>query len=408
MVLPHSPQPERDATQTGTAVHAYLEALHSMPRGAALDLVPAEYRDLCAAIPLAELPSIGMEVEVPLAYDIDRGTGCMLLGGRGRRDYSMARDSQICGTVDVLGPLDEHTIYIGDYKTGRPCTPAARNGHLLTAALAALGACHASRARLELIYIWEGKIWRDSATVDAWDLLAHERALLRMDAAIRALSERPVVAGDVVLGPHCTYCPALAHCPGQRALATRAGDGSLAATVESWCGIIRAEDAQIVYAQWQQLRVLSRRVGEIVTAWALEHGDIPIGEWQVFGPHEVRGRETLDGDAVHRVVAERHGPEVADRCVSRTASKAGLTRGLAEVEGASVRGVLEQVRAEGGARRGQSRIECREHATKAQDAPGCDEGIPEPPGGAPALVGAGGPPTAPGDAPRHDPPKRTD
>jgi len=307
----------------GRAVHAYLHAVALTDQTTALEHVPKDQRELCEAIPLERLP-VGLSPEVPLAYNVVTGEGRFLSAGDGYRNYESATEDEIAGTTDVLG-VDANEVYVGDYKTGRPVTPARHNPQMLIAGLAATRATGAPRVRLELIYVHGGSTWTDVAVVDAFELAEFEERVVGMVSILRQVALVPDIA-PTTLGPHCRYCPAFSACPEQRALAESMTDGSLEKRINGWVGLITSENAVDAYRKLQQMKALTKRCSDIIAAYTLENGPIDLGDGRRYGPREKMGNEKLNGPIAASLLAGLVGLEAAMACVVPTITKASIHR----------------------------------------------------------------------------------
>jgi hypothetical protein len=337
-----------EAAVRGTDIHAFLERIPAMGREASLELVPADWREVCEAIDVERLPT-NLAAEVALAYDVRTDTGREL--GRGlRRDYSAAAPSEIVGTSDVIGLADD-AVLVSDWKTGRSDTePAARSPQIRTLSLAAARAYGRDIVHAEKIRIREnGAAWRDRAVFDVFDLDEIADEVRTVHAAVTA--PEPAVRP----GPWCRHCPAFASCPAQTALLRRVVDGSEIEDVERMLPL-SPEVARVAYERWQAMKHLMKRIEAALHAYAKEH-PIPLGGHRVFGELITEGNEQLDGDVAYAVMRDMFGQDVADAAVKRTATKTGIRealrptldepRKLATTE----RRVHEAIRQRGGAHR---------------------------------------------------------
>lgn len=335
-----------EAAERGTEIHAFLERIPAMGREASLALVPDAWREVCEAIDVERLPT-NLAAEVALAYDVAADTGREI--GRGlRRDYSSAGANEIVGTADVVG-LSQDAVLVSDWKTGRTDTqPAALSLQLRTLALAAARAYGRDIVHVEKIRIREnGYAWRDRAVFDVFDLD-------EIAAEVRGIYST-VAGADPPLRPGswCRHCPAFAACPAQTALLRRVVDGSEIDDVERMLPL-SPEVARVAYERWQAMKHLMKRIEAALHAYAKEH-PIPLGGHRVFGELVTEGNEKIDGEVAWTVLADRHGPVVANAAVTKSATKASIRealrasltepRALARTE----REVLSRIRDLGGA-----------------------------------------------------------
>lgn len=320
-VLPHVDSTS-DWALRGTAVHHFIDGAMITDRETALEHCPEEYRELCEAIPIDELPT-NVSSEVAFAIDVRTGLCRRLPNGECHRDYSDATEDEVVGTLDAVGI--GAMGYVGDFKTGRSVTYPSRNPQLLAGALALTRAYQLSECKVEAIYVREGSVYRQSATVDAFELsefllrLVHMREVL--DQWWVDLDDGATVTlADVTAGSHCRYCPAFASCPAQQHLGLQMVDGTMAKTVEGWCGLIDEENAVDAYAKYLAMRTLTNRVADIVKAYAKEH-PIDVGNGRVYGPVTSPGNAKLDGPTLYTHAVRLYGHAIADQMVTRSATK---------------------------------------------------------------------------------------
>jgi hypothetical protein len=362
MTLPHH-DTTSEAAERGSAVHDFLEQAPALGREAALEQVPAEYRHLCDVLSLERMDA-RLVPEVAFAFDVETGRARELGRGLGR-DYSSATASEIVGTADVFG-LSPAAVLVRDWKTGwSSVDPAMSNMQVRFLAMAAARAHGRDRAVVEVVRIREsGDTWTDQAELDVFDL--DETA-----AQVRALYQR-INAPNVPFsqGPWCQFCPAFAACPTKGALLRRLADGSEAHELELMLPLT-PEMAATAYHRWRAAKALLKRVEAEICELA-RRTPIPLGDGRVFGELLTEGNEQLDGDIVWDVLRERYGREVADKAVTRAATKARLTsviRGRLNEKrtlSKTVNSVLGEVRKRGGASR-PTRKELTEYSASERD-----------------------------------------
>lgn len=346
----------------GLAVHAFLAQASKSTREEALATVPPEYRELCEAIELAELPiSAEYQAEVALAYDVET-EGVRHLGNNIGRNYGPRGPNEMFLSIDVLGVTPE-LVHVGDYKTGRgPITPAARNWQLRVAALAACRWLGRSAVKVALVRLNEaGEARWEVASFDEWDLDSFA-ADLRVLAQRIATEKERMAAGEaarVVLGEHCKYCPAFVSCPAQTALVRRATEapGEMAHDIKA---LLTPETASRAFERIRLVQASIKEVWKALFAYAHDN-PIQLSDGTVFGPVEV-SKEELDAGAVRAVLAAHYGSDIADKACTFDTSKAGVERAMRVVyeqrkqAGAKVTlkalnaEALEAVRVAGGAR----------------------------------------------------------
>jgi hypothetical protein len=324
---------ENSARERGNAVHDFLHRVGSgADRDTALEQVPEEHHDACAAIDLARLPILtGLAAEVAFAYDVETGHSREL--GRGlERNYSGVRATELPGTADLVGLIpDGQGLFLGDWKTGRVAVSSAlKSWQLRALALAACRAYGRSYAIVALITLHGDVVKYDQARLDLFDLAssaAELRAIVervRKAKARAAAGERP----EVVSGAHCRYCPAFAHCPAQVALVRQLAIEPVSIEREVMT-LLTPETATRAWGRLKQVEAIVKRVRETLYGWAEEH-PIDCGNGMVFGPVEAKKRE-LSGQIARKVLLERHGAEVADAACTFETSQAAIERALKPV-----------------------------------------------------------------------------
>jgi len=209
-VLPQSPRDEPgEPAERGIAIHTFLEDCSLDGRTEALARCPEKYREACEAIDTDSLPT-ELDHEVSFAYDWDKGTARYL--GRGlNRDYGELSPTEIPLTVDVFGVHHESlACYVGDYKSGwGDVTEAKANPQLRLGMLAACRHYGRDGGVIEILRVHEGSTWRDTATMDAFDLAEEEERCRRVMCTVKRL-HREETAGELLddteltPGSHCT------------------------------------------------------------------------------------------------------------------------------------------------------------------------------------------------------------
>lgn len=326
---------ELEAGRRGTAIHEYLASVPVLGRDVALEQVAPEYREACASIDLERLPvldSNAWAAEVAWAYDPEKDTARELGRGVGRR-YEGLREGEIPGTADVVGISGESAVVI-DWKTGRLARRgrAADSMQLRFYALAAARAYGADSATIALVHILEdGGVWWDVAELDALDLDDVASDLRSMLTELGVEQER-MAAGEVprtVEGPHCTYCPALPHCPSRTRLAAVLATGS-----EDAEPVLTPETAPLVLERLEAIESVTKRVRESLELYARQQ-PIPLPSGEVFGP-TVLERESIDPAKGAIVLAQAFSERVAmdaiesKQTITKTRLKAALKHHASE------------------------------------------------------------------------------
>lgn len=329
-VLPQEREEKGRPAAQGTAIHAYLAAVGTKGREAALADVPEEFRDVCDAIPLERLP-LNLAAEVTLAIDLETGAA-RELGRDLNRDYSAALPTEIVGTVDALGMNDDEVLII-DWKSGRGhVDPAARNWQLLALAVAAARVYGKSRARVGIGFVPEGsKPWFDWADLDALDLDAALYQLRKMARRIEK-ARADLAAGrtpETTPNVHCRYCPAWKSCPSQTAL-LRQVVAAPAEIEREVMTLLTPETARAAYERIKLVSAVVKRVEQAVYAWAAT-SPIDLGDGNVLGMTTTQ-KESVDGDKALPVLRAKFGDAVAEAACERSTSKAAINRALKKVE----------------------------------------------------------------------------
>jgi hypothetical protein len=339
---------------TGNSGHEVLCRFVLARRTAAAFEAPIEWQGLCDAI-----ADFADKLHPELAMAINVATlDARILGSNIGRDYQL-RELEVAGTADLVGATETHAIVI-DAKTGwGEVTHPTRNKQLRLLALMACRVFGRDAARVAILRCHEsddGPRW-EWAELDAMDL---DETAFDLDRTYRAVSlvAARVQAGrlpDVTEGSWCKYCPAKVTCPAKVGLALQVAEGRVLDGPVLMP--LTPERAGVV---WRRLGVAKQLVTQLEAAVRVcldEYGDIPLPDGSSLRKILVDGKEKLDGDAVWEVLVELAGREVADRCVTRHATKKRLGEVLRHDFGrggaAKEREVLAHVRERGGATRGK-------------------------------------------------------
>lgn len=210
-----------DAADVGTDIHEYLKVVAPNPalKSQALERLPPELRERCAAIDLPTALDGLADVRTETAYAIDVETGLVrLIGEDVGRAYGELGPNEIAGALDVdsLRADDGMPVAI-DWKTGRgDVTPPDENLQVGAQAYAIACARGAGCAVGRLAFIDDdGGVSVVEHTFNALEL---EHVLGRLRSAVRRVraAEELVARGEmptVRTGTWCRYCPARPHCP---------------------------------------------------------------------------------------------------------------------------------------------------------------------------------------------------
>lgn len=324
-VLPQVAREGGAAVEKGNHVHAFKAALaEGVAHEVALAAVPAEWRDLCAAL---DAPAPGTLAEV--AFAVNARTGAVrVLGTNIGREYTLEQ-GEIAGTADTVVPAE--VLVVGDYKTGRgEVTAAARNKQLAFLAYAAATVYKRDEAIVEIVKIGpSGYETTDSAHLDALDLQA-ARALIRdthqrvVDAQQEIKRGRQPALRE---GSHCTWCPARLACPARTALVRRLAEPEALAT--SFAAALSPHTAARAHELLSRAEDVVRDLRAQLVMFAQEF-PIDLGDGRTYGPVECE-REAVTGSVAHAVLERLHGREVADAACELSTSKAAIERALKKV-----------------------------------------------------------------------------
>jgi putative RecB family exonuclease len=228
-VIDRLPEPPSQAATRGTVVHAVLEQLYDLPRGArsleaATALVPSVWQQVLAGD--EQLGSLFADDDGSLATSWLDGTEALLATYFDLEDptrlepadrelqVSVELDSGLVlrGYVDRLDVAPDGAMRVVDYKTGRSPREAFQQKALFQMRFYAL-ALWRMKAEvprlLQLLYLGDGQVMQYEPDED--DLLAMERKLLALAAAIGQATE----SGDWRPSPSrlCDWCAHRAICP---------------------------------------------------------------------------------------------------------------------------------------------------------------------------------------------------
>lgn len=343
-------EPARDR---GKAIHAFLERVKSMGRGAALAESPPELLPLLEALDLDNLP-VGLACEVAFAWNWRAGTARELArspnlprradGGVDYDALSVDWSCEIPCTLDVVGaafavvPREGaygNRGYVGDYKSGHAKYPAPDMfGQTLLGALCVRSVWGCDDVVVELIHIHDnGGHHSARRTVTDWDLDAFEREL--SEAMQIAESAGQWVANlqipAPVEGPWCDYCPAFRSCPAKVALVRqipaelanfgiRPDPESGALTLTP--GELTVRNAAVAWMALERIGdVIARAKEEVCSIAAFE--EIPLPDGRVIG-RLITERRGIDGKVGAEVIEQRFGREARREFVEEVVTMSAL------------------------------------------------------------------------------------
>lgn len=334
----------------GTDNHAILESAVKQGR---LEDLPVEIQ---ALIPVGALAA----AEIAVAYDVATDRARVL--GQGLQRAYETGPTEIAGTIDLQIVDDGRRAIVVDYKRWEDVGPPDENEQTLFYGLATARLLGITEVTLVIAYVEQNEAEEMALakplvirTIDEIDLDAFVQRLRWIVARVTEQSTRRVP--DVRESKHCKWCSAFASCPAKTALIRRVMSGAEADGLEMMLPLDE-ETAAHAWVQVGQAKNLLSRVTRALYAFAKERPfKLPNGN--IVGEHPTIGNETLDGDKVHEVVAEKHGKEVADKAVIYSATKKRLRDALRAAKvaglGKAEEEVLIAVRQRGGADRKRSR-----------------------------------------------------
>lgn len=335
--LPHIPV-MTEAGANGTAIHAFIACAHSIGREAALVEMDADapYYQLCAALPVGELPAGGSH-EVAIAWDHVTDIGRAIVGN-GHRDYSSVGPTEYVGTADYVGADREtNTIVVIDWKSGyRYLGPARDSWQLRMLALAAVRAAQADNARVAYCFLRDDGSYAYSwGYFDPLDLATIADELRDLAARLGRQTESMSLA--FYEGPHCDYCPAFHACPAKMRLARAIGNGEAMtelATIEQRIESMSDAELARAYQAIERYDDIAERVRRALRQRAAMQ-PIDLGDGRKLGtvPWPFT---SVRADIAHATLTEMHGVEVADRACPRKTTIAAIRaigpKTLAEIE----------------------------------------------------------------------------
>ena len=314
--------------EAGTARHQFLcDVGGGMAREEALARISEEFRLMCEMIDTRGLP-LGPEFaqEEAFAFNVESGE-VRFLGSNIGRAYTGDPSVEVFGSLDVVGMIDDETVYVADYKGAHDdaMEPARTNLQIRVGALFAAKHRGATRAVVEFIHLKDdGGHWIDRDEMDELDLgVTHEelRAAFRAYRAELSRTQHSVTRGD-----HCKWCPAFAACPGTLAM-TRALFQSPDSWADGQTAVITPEMAATAYAQVRAAEKAVAKAKEELKRYA-ELGSIPLPNGKAYGKVT---RENVISSRAFPVLLRMFGPEVAQSAGRFSVTSAGITEALRAV-----------------------------------------------------------------------------
>lgn len=291
----------------GKATHTFLERVQNVGVEKALEASPEDLRPWFRGLDMKTILQAvhNARPEIALGWDPETDSG-RELRTRFPRDYSDAGPGWLCGTADYLEVTDDCVI-VTDTKTGKTFVkPPAENPQFRFLALAAARAFNRPRAIVRLHKIQDdGSVYAPEAELDEIDLDT-------IAAELRDLCERIEKAGEApethaVVGPHCTWCRARAHCS---ALVREAG--AIVRIVNGENGHALTRDLlKTAWPALQAMEGISRRARQSMERLVGEDEvDLGNGQALVFRPG--RGRAEIDVERARDALAQSYDEAVAE------------------------------------------------------------------------------------------------
>lgn len=316
----------------GVAIHDFLQAVSERGRDAAL----AEAEQKYDASMVATLRAIDVEAlpthlasEVALAWDW-RARATRELGRGIKRQYGKLAPTEIPFTLDLAG-VDTSgfspRVFVADYKSGFSWLPRPKDHEQVMMGGVALAKLHdADEAVLSLI---KPDSFAPLHLTDTIDQATIESFADRVEAQMDRVdfARRQVAAGqqpDVVLGPHCRYCPAWKACHGQTGLIRRVAENTMPSRLDD---PVTPEQAVVAFELLERAKALTHRL-----EWELEQylsrEPAPLPDGRMLGLVE-SVKEFLDGKVAYQVVSRSYDRKAIDDAFKMSTSKTALRKMIA-------------------------------------------------------------------------------
>lgn len=339
------------AAERGTSGHEFMERALTGDVTGALEVAPPEMRGRLTAVDIERLRELFDEpphMEETFAYDLTTGEARSLGTSLGR-DYSAAKDTEIVLTVDAWqGDVFGGRVY--DWKFGRSFITGPRENWQVRAGAAAIARyTGAAEMRGGIVKVGEdGRLMvlvEDFGDMDLDGIEADLRRLAdRVNAArlqVQAGQEPPLVLGD-----HCTFCPARWNCPAQ----ARAGQALIGLATRGEA--LTPEKAGEAWVLMRAVRAAVEMMESTLREMAAET-PIPLPNGKVLRPVESK-IDVLDAVVAFGKAASDEEAAAVLRAASVT--KEGLKRELGEEKASDL---LARMKAAGGVHQGK-RVQMRE------------------------------------------------
>ena len=296
VVLPYVHEPSSYAAERGTAIHAFIETALTRGPDVAMSECPEDLEETCRKIDLSIFRP-GVEHEVAMGYipkigeEWEHVVRYQLTSHRAYPD-----DGLFHVTVDLVGMLDEQTVWVADIKTGDH-EAAADSWQLRLGALAACALTGATCAEVEMLRLNPDGSWkRDRHTLAEGALASANEGLVALMRFIR--QHEPGTPVDFKIGDHCKYCPALRMCPGQTAL-VRAFEADVEPlTVTGMLAALTPEKLAEVYMRTVRYGEILEKVEDSLRAIVAATGPLPLPDGRAVDLISQSRRKVRDGAPV--------------------------------------------------------------------------------------------------------------
>lgn len=302
---------ESDDAVRGHEIHAFLKRARVLPIDKALRLVPEEHRDVCSKIRLSDVYGGLRNVRTEVAYALRVGhEEAHEIGVDIDRKYPQLPPEYVVGTNDFEGLRFDDVEVAADIKAGNDVTAAKDNPQVKFHARARQLVTGADRVEGRIVYVRPtGRVVTDWHVFTRLELDRYESELEEMQA--RVVAARALLASGVMptvrSGDHCQYCPAVASCPAQAALARAmvTDIGDLAHLVMT----LTPEQAGHAWAKLERVYDVAKHVESGLRMMALR-SPLPLGDGRELRPIHFPRRDFSKDKAL--TLLKRKGATVAE------------------------------------------------------------------------------------------------
>lgn len=309
------------AAETGTLVHAYLDAVitaHRTNETAKFDAGSSEMAQKLQRLPVLEMVA-GLDIiETEYAYVWDARDGSPRRLGRleAARDYGKLGEWEIPCTIDVIGRSKATgRLVVKDWKTGKDLGDPAESWQLTLGALCVDDGGEGVEVQYHYVDLEQGTHRVESAIIQGPTLDERADALRRVMAGyLRAKGEYAEGAiPNVREGAWCAYCPAMHVCHAKTSM-VRAFSGELA-TIETAIGAMEPEQAGATWTKVKEYGRLLERAEDALKLRA-QVEPLPLPGGKVLRMIECDGREYMHKDSTLALLKELGATEEQIRCVT--------------------------------------------------------------------------------------------